>query len=156
MNRETWYQRLVVMEAELGLHDGFRFVYGPWATLKTGRIAFLSLNPGRAPSGSVSRDVSDERGNSYAVEKHTTLSPITDQALRAFSAVGAQPYEVLTGVVCPFRTLSWNDLTREKRDRALALGCEFWVQPLQRPGLELIICCATETTQAVVGWLNAR
>jgi hypothetical protein len=156
MKRESWHQRLVAMEAELGLRDGFRFVYGPWATLQTGRIAFLSLNPGRAPSGSVSRDVSDERGNSYDVERHTTLSPITDQALRAFSVVGAQPHEVLTGVVCPFRTLSWNDLTKEKRERALALGREFWEQPLQRPGLELIICCSTEASQAVVAWLDAR
>ncbi|MDZ7573131.1 MAG: hypothetical protein U0934_04150 [Pseudotabrizicola sp.] len=144
------------MEATLSLRDGFRFVYGPWATLQTGRIAFLSLNPGRAPSSSALRDVSDERGNSYSVERHTTRSPITDQALRAFSFFGAQPDEVLTGVVCPFRTPSWKDLTKEKRDHALELGRQFWVQPLQRPGLELIVCCSTEASQAVVGWLHAR
>lgn len=156
MNREDWHQRLVAVEAELGLRDGFRFVYGPWATLQTGRIAFLSLNPGRAPSGSVLRDVCDERGNSYAVERHTTLSPITDQALQAFSLLGAHPDEVMTGVVCPFRTPSWNDLQRDKRERALALGREFWVQPLQRPGVELIVCCSTEASRAVVGWLAAH
>lgn len=156
MNREQWHQRLVAMEAELGLRDGFRFVYGPWATLQTGRIAFLSLNPGRPPSGSVLRDVSDERGNSYAVERHTTQSPITDQALRAFSFFGAEPHEVLTGVVCSFRTSSWADLSKEKRDRALELGRQFWEQPLQRQGLELIVCCSTEASQAAVSWLHAR
>lgn len=155
MNREDWHQRLVAVEAELGLRDGFRFVYGPWATLQTGRIAFLSLNPGRASSDSVKQEVSDERGNSYAVEPHTTLSPITDQALRAFSVFTAQPHEVLTGVVCPFRTPSWNDLSKDDRDRALALGREFWTQPLQRPGIELIVCCSTEASRAVVTWLAA-
>ncbi len=156
MKREDWHQRLVAVEAELGLRDGFRFVYGPWATLQTGRIAFLSLNPGRASSNSVMQEVSDERGNSYAVERYTTLSPITDQALRAFSVLGAQPHEVLAGVVCPFRTPSWNDLTKEKRDQALALGREFWSQPLQRPGIELIVCCSTEASKAAVTWLAAR
>ncbi len=151
-----WHQRLTRIETALGLRDGFRFVYGPWSTLNSGRIAFLSLNPGRAPSGTKAREVSDERGNSYAVEQHTTLSPITDQALRSFEFFGAAPQEVLTGVVCPFRTPAWNDLSRQQRTEALTLGRAFWEEPLNRPELELIICCSNEATRAVTGWMGAQ
>ena len=88
MNRSDWHDRLVAAEAALGLRDGFRFVYGRWDSLATGRVAFLSLNPGRAPSDTEMREVSDERGNSYAVERLTTVSTITDQALRCFAFLG--------------------------------------------------------------------
>lgn len=156
MSRDDWYKRLVAMEAELALQDGFRFVYGPWATLQSGRMAVLSLNPGRAPAGTIPREVSDERGNSYAVERHSTLSPLTEQILRAVSFFGAQPHEVLTGVVCPFRTPRWSDLPKVKRDRALAMGRAFWERPLQRSDLELIVCCSSEASRVVVDWLGAR
>jgi hypothetical protein len=156
MNRTDWHHRLVTTETALGLRDGFRFVYGPWTTLQTGRMAFLSLNPGRASSDSNLREISDERGNSYAVERHTTLSPITNQALQAFAFFGTEPQDALTGVVCPFRTPGWNDLSKPQQSQALALGRAFWEQPLNRPELELIICCSTETTRAVTGWLGAR
>jgi hypothetical protein len=156
MNKNDWHKRLVATEAELGLSDGFRFVYGPWSTLKAGRLAFLSLNPGRAPSTTNTREISDERGNSYAVEQHTTLSPITDQALKAFSFFGAEPNEVLTGVVCPFRTPSWGDLSRAQQTQALTLGRAFWKDPLDRSDLDMIICCSNDATRAVTGLLDAR
>jgi len=153
MTKADWRHRLTTMEADLGLSDGFRFVYGPLSTLKTGRIAFLSLNPGRAPSATNLREISDERGNSYDVERHTTLSPIADQALQAFAFFGAEPNEVLTGVVCPFRTPSWGDLSRSQQTRALAIGHEFWKEPLERPDIDLIICCSNDATHAITDWL---
>jgi hypothetical protein len=156
MTKADWRHHLTTMEADLGLSDGFRFVYGPLSTLKTGRIAFLSLNPGRAPSATNLREISDERGNSYDVERHTTLSPIADQALQAFAFFGAEPNEVLTGVVCPFRTPSWGDLSRSQQTRALAIGHEFWKEPLERPDIDLIICCSNDATHAVTDWLGAR
>jgi hypothetical protein len=156
MNRFDWHDRLVAAEKALGLRDGFRFVYGPWDSLATGRVAFLSLNPGRAPSDTLMREVSDERGNSYAVERLTTVSPITDQALRCFAFLGVDPDEVLTGVVCPFRTPSWTDLSGAQKHDALKFGRRFWEQPLSRPGLELIVTCSNEATTAVTDWLDAR
>ncbi len=156
MNKSEWHDRLSAAETALGLRDGFRFVYGPWESLATGRVAFLSLNPGRAPSDTQMREVSDERGNSYAVERLTTLSPITDQALRSFAFLGVDPDEVVTGVVCPFRTPSWSDLSRAQQRDALKLGRVFWEQPLNRPGLELVVTTSNEATTAVTEWLGAR
>lgn len=80
--REDWDQELRRLESELCFNEGFKPLYCPWSTLETGRVAFLSLNPGRAPDDAEMRVVSDERGNSYEVERETTKSPLTDQFLK--------------------------------------------------------------------------
>ena len=82
MDRDFWFDRLTAEERRLDLSGGFKFLYGPWKGLETARIAFLSLNPGQAPVEAELRVVSDERGNSYEVERTTTLSPITEQVER--------------------------------------------------------------------------
>lgn len=151
-----WHDRLEQTERELGLDDGFRFVYGPAPTLEKGKMAFLSLNPGRAPSGTIARQVAESRGNSYEMEKSTTRSPLTDQALRCFSFFGFEPRNVMTGVVCPFRTPAWSDLSSSQRRRALALGQEFWAAPLNRQDLDLIICCSNEAARCVTTWTKAK
>ena len=84
MNRRYWTKKLKEAETELGFIDGYRFVYGPWATLDKAKIAFLSLNPGRGKNldKATMRDISDERGNTYEVEQGKIKSPIVDQFLR--------------------------------------------------------------------------
>jgi hypothetical protein len=156
MNKDEWYDRLCVVERELGLNDGFRPLYGPWSTLSKSRMAFISLNPGRAPSSTTKREMSDERGNSYVVERESTLSPITDQFLRLCALIKVSPDDVLTGVAVPFRTPAWNDIPPQHRKRAIKVGQEFWAEPLKRNDLEVIVCCSAQATRAVVECLHAK
>ena len=156
MIRAAWQARLEQEERRLSLSSGFKFVYGPWATLTTARIAFLSLNPGAPPDGADLRTVSDERGNSYVVEQATTRSPITDQYLRLAALLGVDPSAVLAGVVNPFRSASAADLTAQQQAAGLALGEEFWRGPLSRADLQRIVTSGREAGDFVARLLGAR
>ncbi|EYD74062.1 hypothetical protein Rumeso_04433 [Rubellimicrobium mesophilum DSM 19309] len=149
-DREAWRRRLAAEEQRLNLSQGLKFVYGPWSTLDTGHVAFLSLKPGTAPPGADLRAVSDERGNSYEVERTTTGSPITGQFLALTELLGVRPREVLTGVVTPFRAVAWGNLTVRQKDGALALGREFWAGPLARPDLRLIVAVSQEAADLII------
>lgn len=155
MDRDEWTERLAKDEKALGFSNGFKFVYGPWATLDTAKVAFLSLNPGRPPDNVDMRTVSDERGNSYEVERLITRSPITDQFLKLAEFLGHQPSDILTGVIAPFRSDDWDGMTREQKSRSLDLGREFWSIPLSRPELHLVISCSQEATNTVVKLTDA-
>lgn len=65
MDRDGWQQLLTAEETKLQFSQGFKFLYGPWSSRAGLEVAFLSLNPGRAPPFAELRTVSDERGNSY-------------------------------------------------------------------------------------------
>ena len=88
MDRKQWQDMLVRKERETGLTEGFKFVYGPWSTLFGPEVAFISRMPGPAPDGADLRTVSDERGNSYVVERETTKSPITNSTCGWPSSLG--------------------------------------------------------------------
>lgn len=150
MDRDLWENELRLAEAELGFVDGFKLVYGPWETLEQAEVAFLSLNPGRAPHRAASRMISDERGNFYEVERSTARSPITDQFLRLAELLDVRPCDILTGVAAPFRSDSWGGLTDRQRRGALALGKRFWEAPLSRPELRLIVVCSKPAADLVV------
>ncbi|MCY4427040.1 MAG: hypothetical protein OXC05_08430 [Halieaceae bacterium] len=150
MDLRYWEQVLADEEKRLGLDDGYKFVFGPWDTLNHAEIAFLSLNPGKCPDDFVKRTISDERGNSYEVEQDTTISPITNQFLRLARLLGVAPRGVLAGVVAPFRSGQWNDFSKRQKDESLALGRRFWMGPLKRPDLRLILVCSEEAAKLVV------
>lgn len=154
--RDEWQAALSGVEARLGLTSGFKFVYGPWASLNSARIAFLSLNPGVPPDGADLRTVSDERGNSYVVEQATTRSPITDQYLRLARLLGVDPSAVLAGVVIPFRSARVADLTAQQHAAGLALAAKFWRGPLSRGDLQTIVTSGREAGDFVIGLLGAR
>lgn len=149
MDRDFWENELRTAEAELGFVDGFKFVYGPWAMLGQGEVAFISLNPGKARDGEAPRTmISDERGNSYEVE--SMRSPIKGQFLRLADLLDVRPCDILTGVAAPFRSDSWGGLTNRQRRGALALGKRFWEAPLSRPELRLIVVCSKPAAQLAV------
>ena len=118
-------------------------------------MAFLSLNPGRAPIDADKRTISDERGNSYEVEEYTTKSPITDQFLRLARFLGCPLKDILTGVVAPFRSDECVGLSDQQKSGALALGWKFWVDPLRRHDLRLILACSKEAATLVVDITDA-
>ena len=155
MNQEEWTKILEEKEAELGFNAGFKFVYGPWATLDNAEIAFLSLNPGRAPDAAEMRTISDERGNSYEVEQFTTKSPITNQFLQLANFLNKQPSEILAGVIAPFRSDGWDELSEQQKTGSLALGYKFWNEPLRQSSLKLIIACSEEAKELAVRMTSA-
>ena len=154
MNRRYWTKKLNEAETELGFIDGYRFVYGPWATLDKAKIAFLSLNPGRGKNldKATMRDISNERGNTYEVEQGKIKSPIVDQFLRLAKLLGRQPADILTGVIAPFRSKGLGHADRASTKRISRFGPEiFWMGPLSRPDLRLIIASGNLVAREVVG-----
>lgn len=156
MDRGQWFDELSITERNLGLSQGFKFLYCPWITRETARIAFLSLKPGIAPHGADLRVVSDERGNSYEVERHTTRSPITSQFLALAEMLGSPPAEILTGVATPFRAASWAELNPQQAETAISIGRRFWRKPLARSELELIVAVSAEAAEIAVELTSAK
>ena len=158
MNQRYWTKKLKEAETELGFIDGYRLVYGPWATLDKAKIAFLSLNPGRGKTldKATMRDISDERGNTYEVEQGKSKSPIVGQFLRLAKMLGCQPADILTGVIAPFRSKRWDTLTKSQQKGSLDFGRRFWMGPLSRPDLRLIIASGNQVARVVVGITGAH
>ena len=115
-------------------------MFCPWDSLqKKCEVSLISLNPsGNVPQGADLRTISDERGNSYVIEKETTQSPITHQILMLFQFLGIDPSKTITGVLCPFRSISWSNLSREQRHVGVEVGKEFWSAAL-RPTVKTVI-----------------
>jgi hypothetical protein len=156
MDRQEWFELLAEEERRLGFRDGFKMVFSPWNLLDRARIAFLSLKPGRPPDNADLRVVSDERGNSYEIERTVTKSPITEQFLKMAERLGVRPGAILSGVVAPFRGNRWEDLSPEQQQASLALGRRFWEQPLNRPGLTTIVAVSEEAAKLVADVTEAR
>lgn len=155
--REIWSDRLRAAETAYGFDQGYKLLYCPWRTLESSDLTFLSLNPGRPPNDAKLRVVSDERGNSYEVERAVTQSPITDQFLRMCDFLRVGPSRVLTGVVVPFRSAGWDELSRTQREEALDLGRSFWAEALAVPSRQgPIVVCADQAARLVINILEAR
>ena len=133
MDRNNWSKKLSKADAKYHFPDGYKLLYSPWETLKKAKIAFISLNPGKPPKNAELKVVSDERGNSYEVEKEITESEITHQFLSLCKFLETSPNEVLTGTICPFRSADWENFldgstfTDEQKRIGLSLGEEFWI-----------------------------
>ena len=156
MSADEWMALLTKAETALGFAQGFKPLYSPWSALQSGTVAFLSLNPGRAPDRADLRMVSDERGNSYLAERLVTRSPLSAQFLQLCDLIGLAPAQVITGVAAPFRSGNWADLTPEQKQGSLEIGQRFWSGPLARPALRLIFACSAEATRLAISLTGAR
>jgi hypothetical protein len=168
--RDEWTGTLHQKAQELEFKDGFHLLYCPWQTIYCARVAFISLNPGRAVPANMNI-TSDERGNSYEGEEATTLSPLTPQFLMLCRRFCIRPSRVLTGVALPFRSDSWNTLSPSQKREGLAVGKQFWEEALhcKESDVKLVITISTvakklalELTGAVEekrvtsGWANTQ
>lgn len=126
--REVWSERLKSEEEKLGFSDGYKFLYAPWHTIGLADTFFLSLNPGRPPRDANLFTLSDERGNSYEVERSTTASPITEQFLRLAGMLSLRPSDIPAGAAIPFRTRRWSEFSGQQKRAAMTIGHEFWAQ----------------------------
>ena len=156
LDRDEWQMRLVKLESRYGYTHGFKLLYCPWSTLFEGcEVAFLSMNPGgRTPDGADPRTVSDERGNSYRIERYTTKSPITEQYLQLCELMRVSPDRVLCGVLAPFRTKEW----KASRDgQNLAIGRAFWEAALRvQSSLKLLVCSGKPAEKALIDILGGE
>ena len=153
---EVWNSRISEAALSLGFSEGYKILYVPWETLGRSETVFLSLNLGRPPNGAVLETLSDERGNSYEVERETTASPITAQFLALSELLKLKPREILTGTVAPFRSNRWKTLSSAQRNGALAIGLEFWRQAfsLRRP--KRVVACCPEAARVANEVLGGR
>jgi hypothetical protein len=153
MEREYWQDLLSAQERARGYRDGFKLLYCPWRLIGTADTVFLSLNPGNDPSGEFMRIASDERGNSYLVEREVKHSPIANQYRRLCDFIGKDPEEVLTGTLMPFRTSKWNP----SRDRPnINIALPFWQQVLHSGKVRQVFCMGREVEDTVVNLTMAR
>jgi hypothetical protein len=156
MNREHWNDLLKNAETSHGFAEGFKLLYCPWSVLGGSEMTFLSLNPGSLlPNNTEIRCVSDERGNSYEVERYTTRSPITEQFLRMCDFTGIKPNEVLTGVAAPFRSANWNAQSRDQREANEAIGQNFWGEALHNKNRHGPVVVCSEPAMKLVATVTS-
>jgi hypothetical protein len=60
MEKKTWEGRLNKIATDYQFDDGYKLLYCPWSTIETSTLAFISLNPGTAPSGAQKNLASDD------------------------------------------------------------------------------------------------
>lgn len=156
LDRDEWQKRLVKLESMYGYRHGFKLLYCPWSTLFEGcEVAFLSMNPaGRTPDDADPRTVSDERGNSYRIERYTTKSPITEQYLQLCELMRVSPDRVLCGALAPFRTKKW----KASRDgQNMAIGRVFWEAALgMQSSLRVLVCSGKPAENTLIDMLGGE
>jgi hypothetical protein len=135
--------------------EGYKILYCPWDTIGKSDVAFISLNPGKPPNSSELQLLSDERGNSYEVEKYTTKSPLTKQFLKMCKFINRKPSSILTGVACPFRGDRWSDFSKEQKKAGLEIGRKFWSKVLDDK-IKMIITLGNEVTKLITDIKDAQ
>ncbi len=153
---EVWNARLASAAEQLNFTEGYKILYVPWRTIGAADTVFLSLNPGRAPQGAELHTLSDERGNSYEVEREVTASPLTAQFLALAAMIELQPAEILTGTAAPFRSNRWKCLPLAQRRAALDIGHAFWRQVFAARMPRRVITCCPEAAKMATEILRAR
>lgn len=148
IDKDDYLEKIQEYEKQYTFTDGYKILYCPWSSIGNLNTAFISLNPGKSPINADLKTISDERGNSYEVEKFTTQSPLTDQFLRLSSFIKLKPNQILTGVACPFRGDRWNDFNSSQKEAGLNIGKIFWSKVLDEK-IKLIITLGNETTKLI-------
>ena len=143
------------IERQYNFTEGYHLLYSPWDTLDFAEIVFISLNPGRSRTGQEQRILSDERGNSFEVERFKTVSPLTDQFLKLAAFLSVTPKDILTGTAHPFRSNRWSDFSREQRLVGLDFGKRFWSRILNNKR-KLVITLGDQATRIITSNTDAQ
>ena len=149
MDKAEIENKILDIEIKYNFKEGYKLLYCPWSTINHSSIAFISLNPGsNMPDEADIRLLSDERGNSYEIEMHTTKSPITHQFLELCKLLNKNPSDILTGTICPFRGKSWNSFSRDQKSEGIMLGKYFWHKTLDK--VNLFICIGNDVAKNMI------
>lgn len=155
-SRDEWAKKLKDGAREHGFDEGYKPLYVPWDTIGKADTVFMSLNPGEPPQDADLEVVSDERGNSYEVEKETTKSPIAEQFLKLCNLLGKDPSDILTGVAAPYRGKSWSSHTSAQRKANLETGRQFWLEAFAANSPKLVIVCSDAALRMTASLRGAR
>ena len=118
-------------------------------------MAFISLNPGVLPDDEEDSIISDERGNSYLIERDYSKSPLTEQFLKMADFLNENPADILTGVIHFFRSNRWKDFSKEQREIGLQLGRDFWGTALT-PQIKTVVVIGNEACKEVTDITNSK
>lgn len=151
LDKNLWLEKVqkAYSEACSDSMDGFKLLYCKWKLIYSSELAFISLNPGRAPDRQGNCLISDEDGNSYLREKDITKSAMTKQFLKICEGLKIPAESVLTGVVIPFRTNRERDLNHKTREIGNVIGGEFWSVVLDQQQLRNIIVVGNSTMKVI-------
>lgn len=129
-SRTYWKARLDEGADRLKFNEGYKLLYCPWSAIGTADFLFVSLNPGRPPENIERRQLSEELGNSYELERTSTKSPITKQFNLLLQFLGVEANRFLVGVIAPYRSDNWAGLSAEQKKGSLEIGRDFWSEIL--------------------------
>ena len=155
MNKQQWINEIKLNEAKYNFKNGFKLLYCPWETIEKSKFAFISLNPGVLPDDEDDSIISDERGNSYLIERDYSKSPLTEQFLKMADFLNENPTDILTGVIHPFRSNRWKDFSKEQKEIGLQIGREFWEKVLT-PQIKTIVVIGNEACKEVTDITNSK
>jgi|TARA_B100000315_G_scaffold167405_1_gene155940 hypothetical protein len=155
--KEWWEDRLNKLEKSHSFNLGYKLLCCPWKTIEDATHAFISLNPGAAtPVDAQIRCTSEERGNSYFIERYTTRSPITEQYIKLIELLAINPNKVLTGYAHPFRSAAWSDFNSVEKDAGLELGVDFWKMVLDQGRIKTVIITGSDLSKTFVDRMGAH
>lgn len=148
------------IEAEyhrLGYTYGWRFITCPYENLRKAKLLLVSLNPaGTVPHGP---PWSQEAGSAYRVESWDN-APIGQARLQRqiqalFQILGLCDEEVFSAHYVPFRSPSWETLSRRDEAQSFALQLWTWLKP--KLTFEKIVCVGKDQpAQAIAQLFNAK
>ncbi len=158
IGREEWWKNRLDRLADSHSFDlGYKLLCCPWETVGSASYAFISTNPGAAtPIDAVLKCTSEERGNSYLLERDTTRSPITEQFIKLLELLDINPKQILTGFAHPFRSGAWDDFNKEQKEIGLKLGIDFWRAALAEGNIKKVIISGTNLSENIAKHLDAK
>lgn len=154
-SKEKCFSQLEKLSKEFKFTDGFKLLYCPWKRLSDARVAFISLNPGRAPDGVDISTVDDPSGNSYLVERAITKSPLNKQFLEMCEFLNRDPGQILTGAFFPFRSGKWEDLDPSQIEAGLSFCRPFWKSAISE-NVELVIVLSNFVASQIAELLDCK
>jgi len=159
---EQYTQRLTAkIEAayvEGGYGLGWRLLTSPARNLSGAEIVFLGLNPGGSEESSGHDLLATDSGSAYENESWSGAAPgqskLQKQVRALFNYLSANPSDVLSGNLVPFRSKNWKCLPNKKL--ALAFSKRLWRNILDEAQPSLIIAMSKPTIDAMTAILNVN
>ena len=126
-----------------GNNLGWRFLYGPEATLVDAEIAFIGLNPGDSKTEQEHDVFATAPGKSAYFHEKWGTKPAGQHKLQVqvqalFHRLDVEPHYVLAGNIVPFRSQGFKSL--KNRQECLRFGRNLWRKVLDRAKPRLIVC----------------
>ena len=140
----------------LGFELGWRFLTCPEKNIEGASVALVTINL----AGDVFEPArwSVENGSAYVVEswkgRPRGEEDLQRQVRRMFEIMNADPTDVLSGYLVPFRSREWDELPH--KEESLEIGVGLWREIFKRTRAKLIIAFGKNTGPYLSEILNAR